>query len=58
MIYRGYEIEGNRENGFTWTDERGFIHNGKIDTKGGYATEEQAMSDIDAYKRNIANAGK
>lgn len=53
MIYRGYEI--TKENGlFVWTDERGFIHNGRIDMKGGYATEEEAMSAIDQYKRNIA----
>jgi hypothetical protein len=53
MLYRGYEIEGDRTAGFTWTDERGFIHNGKVDAAGGYKSEEDAMDDIDRYKRNL-----
>lgn len=54
MIYRGYTIVKEPTGLYTWTDERGFIHNGKIDTGGGYETEEAAMSAIDTYKKNMA----
>jgi hypothetical protein len=57
-IYRGYDIEREPSGQFTWTDERGFTHNGKIDAGGGFDTEEQAMGDIDAYKRNMRSAGR
>lgn len=55
-IYRGYDIVKNESGKYEWTDERGFVHNGKVDTKGGYDTEDQAMSGIDSYKRNMRSA--
>ena len=57
MIYRGYDITQEPSGQFVWKDERGFIHNGKVDTKGGYETEEQAMDAIDQYRRNITKRG-
>ena len=56
MIYRGYDIVKNEKAGFgfTWTDERGFAHTGEGEA---YETEEAAMDAIDAYKRNMRNAG-
>lgn len=50
-IYRGYEISREPNGKFVWADDRGFIHSGRIDTRGGFDTEEQAMSDIDAFKK-------
>lgn len=57
-LYRGYEIEQGPDGLFAWADERGFIHNGKVDARGGYATADAAMDGIDAYKRAIRDAGK
>jgi hypothetical protein len=56
-IYRGYEIVKTPAGHYEWTDERGFVHNGKIDTRGGYDTEEAAMNDIDRYKKNLRIGG-
>lgn len=55
-IYRGYDITKNDSGKYEWTDERGFIHNGKIDLGGGYETEDEAMNAVDQYKRNMASA--
>lgn len=52
--YRGYEIESTLAGKFEWVDERGFIHNGYIDTRGGYDTVEAAQADIDAYLANLS----
>ena len=52
-LYRGYEIVRNEAGDITWTDERGFVHNGRIDTRGGFKSEDEAMDNIDAYKRNM-----
>ena len=55
-LYRGYEIQPIT-GGFMWTDERGFDHYAESVCKVPYATADKAMDDIDAYKRNIRNAG-
>lgn len=56
MIYRGYEIK-TVEGGFMWTDERNFDHFGEQVLRTPYKTEEDAMSGIDQYKRNMQSAG-
>jgi len=54
-IYRGYEIKPVT-GGFMWQDERNFDHYGEGVTKTPYATEDDAMSAIDAYKRAMSKA--
>lgn len=58
-IYRGYDIKPHGSGGFFWTDERGFDHTGNIADAAThidervclFKTEEEAMDDIDRYKR-------
>lgn len=57
-IYRGFEIAKTEAGLFEWVDERNFVHNGRIDTKGGYASEDEAMDAIDAYRVASRAAGK
>jgi hypothetical protein len=63
-LYRGYEIQSHPLGGFYWTDERGFDHfdgcmqsatprDARTDA---FKTDEAAMDNIDAYKRNMASA--
>lgn len=51
-LYRGYDIKPWKE-GFLWTDENDVDHfAGEPRTP--FASEEKAMDDIDAYKRQLA----
>ena len=52
MIYRGYEIT-KADGGFTWKDERNFVHYAVGVTKTPFATDEAAMNDIDKYRREL-----
>lgn len=56
-VYRGYEIEPAKGGGYVWTDERGFIHYFVEMTKTPYRSEDDAIDDIDRYKRNLRSAG-
>lgn len=55
--YRGYEIKQEGEL-FVWIDDRGFVHNGRVDTKGGFKTQEAAMDDIDGFKRRYRETAR
>ena len=46
-LYRGFNIIKTVA-GYEWTDETGHRHIGGIS---GFSTEEDAMNDIDKYKR-------
>lgn len=54
--YRSYEIEPHRNGGFTWKDERGFTHYFENATKSPYRSEEDAMNDIDVYRKRMRAA--
>ena len=54
-IYRGFDIIRTDAGHYEWTDDRGFKHDGKPGNL--FTTDEQAMNDIDAYKRNLAKGG-
>lgn len=56
MIYRGFGIENDDLLGWIWYDEHGRIHTGKIDTKGGFKSEEDCLNDIDRYRRETKGA--
>jgi uncharacterized protein YegP (UPF0339 family) len=56
-IYRGYEVTQAASGHYEWTDEQGRVHTGKVDTKGGYKTEEEAFNAIDAHKRAARSGG-
>lgn len=53
--YRSYEIT-EVVHGFTWTDERGFTHFYEGVEGIPYKSEEDAMNDIDAYRKRMRSA--
>ncbi len=54
QTYRGYDIQQDAKGNWFWIDERGFTHNGEPGEK--FTTDEQALNDVDAYKRNMRTA--